>query len=225
MKTAKKTLSIISIVTLAGAVLMLILWVFGVKGIFKFPLVAVLESMAIICAGSAFSINALLILPKKKKLAIVDFSLLGSLTLLSILTFWIEAMSSSIFGKIVLILGIATIFFNIIVSNYLKLAKNKLALQIVTYCLIVIIDILLTLQILGINLFDSEVFVKIFIALCLATFVMLIVLVILAKKSPTSDIVSDKVDFIKVDKKEYDAMKFRIQELEKELHELKNKEI
>lgn len=222
MKTAKKTLSIISITTLAIAVLMLILSVFGVKGIFKFPSVAVLESMAIICVGSAFAINALLIFPKKRKLAIVDLSLISSLTLLSILTFWIEVVSSSVFGKIVLILGIATVFFNIIITNFLKLGKNKLVLQIITYCLIVVVDILLTLQIVGIDLFDIEGFTKIFIALCLVTFVMLIVLVILAKKSPTSEQPDDnKKDFVKVDKKEYEEMKQRIQELESEIALLK----
>lgn len=224
MKTARKTLSIVSIVSLVVAVLMLILSVFGVKGIYKYPSVAVLESMSIICVGSALAINALLIFPKKKRLAIVDLSLLGSLTLLSIITFWVEAVSNSFFGKIVLILGIATIFFNIIVSNYLKLGKNKLALQVITYSLIVILDILLTLQILGINLFDLDWFSKVFIVLCLITFVMLIVLLILAKKSPDFQSNADKTDYIKVDKKEYDAMKLKIQELEKELQKLKSEE-
>lgn len=224
MKTAKKTLSIIAIVSLASAVLMLIMAVFGVEGIFKYPLLAVMESLAIICAGSALAINALLIFPKKRKLAIVDLSLLSSLTMLSILTFWIEAISSSFFGKIVLILGIATIFFNIIIANYLKLSKNKLALQIVTYSLIVIIDILLTLQILGVDLFDSDAFSKLFIVLCLVTFVLLIVIIILAKKAPSENL-AEKTEYVKVDKKEYEEMKKRLQQLEAELESYKNKDL
>lgn len=224
MKTAKRTLSIIAISSLVGAVLMLILAVFGVEGLFKYPLLAVMETLAIICVGSALSINALLIFPKKKKLAIVDLSLLSSLTLLSIITFWIEAVSNSFFGKIVLILGIATIFFNIIVSNYLKLAKSKLALQIITYCLIIVLDILLTMQILGVNLFDLDWFAKVFIVLCLVTFVMLIVLIILAKKSPVGEHLvdnEDKTKYVKIEKSEYEAMKQKIAELEKEIETLK----
>lgn len=229
MKIAKKTLSIVAIVTLVVAVGMLLLSLFGVKGIFDYPLVAILETAGIICVGSAFSLNALIIYPKKKNLAIVDLSLLGSLTLLSIIVFWIKAASDSPFGKIVLVLGLATIFFNIIISNYLKLAKNKLVLQIITYCLIVVLDVLLTLQIVGLRLFAMDWFLKMFIALCLVTFVLLIVLVILAKKVPqaensTTSVVKElKENYIQIEKKEYEELKQRIQELEKELEDLKNK--
>lgn len=224
MKTAKKVLTITSICSIVIVVGLLISALFGANA-FEFPLVAVLVSFGIICAGTSLTLNALNIMPKHRILAIVDMALLGLLVLLGIIISWSNFSTNYIFNKITLILGMIAILFNIIVAYYLKLGKKLLILQVVTYVLISVIDLLLTLQICDIKLFDIDWFVKLFIALCLITFLMFIVLAVLSKKDSqdSEDVVASKDEMIKISKAEYDALKTRISELEKENIELKSK--
>lgn len=224
MKTAKKVLTITSICSIVIVVGLLISALLGAS-VFKFPLVAVLLSFGIICAGTGLALNALNIMPRRRILAIVDMALLGLLVLLGIIISWSNFSTNYIFNKITLILGMVAILFNIIVAYYLKLGKKLLVLQIVTYVLISVIDILLTLQICDVKLFEISWFVKLFIALCLITFLMFIVLAVLSKKNSqdSEDTTSTKGEMLQISKTEYDALKARISELEKENSELKSK--
>lgn len=225
MKIAKKVLTITSICSIVIVVGVLISTLFGAHA-FEFPLVAVLVSFGIICAGTSLALNALNIMPKRKNLAIVDLALLGLLVLLGIIISWSNFSTNYIFNKITLILGMIAILFNIIVAYYLKLGKKLLVLQIVTYALISIIDILLTLQICDVKLFEIDWFVKLFIALCLITFLMFIVLAVLGKKNSQeseNSSIQTKQDMLQISKTECDALKARIAELEKENSELKAK--
>lgn len=220
MKITKKTLTITSLITLIISVGMLILSIFNVP-IFKNPNVQILLSFASICAGSIFALNGLQIFNKKRTLSIVDLSLIGLLVVLGILTIWLNSKLPQLFVQLVSILALATVFFNIIVANYIKLEKSKLALQVVTYSLIVVIDILLSLQILNVNLFGYDWFVKVFIVLCLVTFVLLVVLIVLSKKIPDTENKSN-IEYVKITKQEYEDLKNQIATYEAEIKRLKN---
>lgn len=223
MKIAKKTLTITSLVTLIIAVGMLILAIFNIP-IFKNPNLQILLSFSSICVGAIFALNGLQIFNKRKKLSIVDLSLIGTLVVFGLLTIWLNKWLPDLFVQIFSILALATIFFNIIVSNYLRLGRTKLVLQTLTYVLIIVIDILISLQILGVNLFNIDWFVKLFVVLCLVAFVLLVVLVVLAKKIPENDlkqIIVAKEQTITISKQEYEDLLSKIATLEEENKKLK----
>ncbi|MBQ4557802.1 MAG: hypothetical protein IJA61_00290 [Clostridia bacterium] len=221
MKTAKRILTGVSLGTMSAAVLMLLLALFGLsKIIFSGVGLNFLLSFAIISIASAFSINACNILSKRRVIATINLSLLGVSTFLFILTIWIENFPK-LLSNMTYILAIATIFFSIIVSLNLKLGKRQKVLQILTYTTIIIIDIMLSMLILGVELFEIDGLGTLFVALCLVTFGLLCATAILGKKAASDNTKSDK-NTITITKEEYNNLKNRITELENEINQLKN---
>lgn len=225
MTKLRKGLTISSIVTLVVAVGMLIGAIFGLK-VFEGTLLKILLTFSIFCVGSTLYLNAIDIYSKKRILSIVDMALLGVLIVLGLIIVWTGTQLSSTFGRITAILSLATILFNIIISNYLKLGKSQKVLQIITYSLIIVLDILLTLVICGVKLFDYSWFWKVFAVLCLVTFILLVTLSILSKKVKPEQVInvthSVKEGYIEVEKTVYEALIAKVEKLENELEKLKN---
>lgn len=226
MVKLRKGLTISSITTLVLSVGLLIGAIFGLK-VFEGVGLKFLLTFAILCAGSLLYINAIDIFPKRRILSIVDMALLGLLIILGLIIVWASIALMSTFGKITAILSLATILFNIIVSIYLKLGKSQQVLQFITYGLIIVLDILLTIIICGVNLFQYNWVWEVFAVLCLITFVLIVTLLILSKKVKPNEVITKNEDktikegYIEVEKSVYDALIAKVEKLEKELEELK----
>lgn len=216
----KKILSYVAIASLGIAIVMLITAIFGVEifdGVgFKF-----LISFVIIAAGCGFSLNAVSLYKKNQTISIVSLALLGVSSLMGILCFWFDM--GLFINRITGVISIISVLFISIINNVLRLANKYLILQIVTYALIVIIDISLTLLIFGLSVFEVEILWQLFIAVCLVAFALNCTLSIMAKKNinETASEEKEKIKTIKISEEEYNQMKQKIEELEKELSLLK----
>lgn len=180
MKTTKKILMYSSLTTLAVCIVLLIGAIFGLKT-FEGAILKLLKTCATIAIAGFFAINALTMTDKNKIMGYVCAGLLGFLSLLLLVIYWAN-ISWGVFQQLVFVLAIATILFNIIVNLNLKLDKNFLVLQIVTYILIAVIDIVLTLVIFGSTILANGTVLKLFIAGCIVVFGLLCALGILGKK-------------------------------------------
>lgn len=218
MEKAKKILTYIALATMGISVFMLILAIFGVK-IFDLDgvLFKILLSFATIAVASAFSINALNILKTQKIIPYISLGLLSLCSLFGFIVYWTN-FELGVFNTITGVLAIATVFFCIIVSLNNKNQKRFFALQIITYIVICIVDIILSLLICGVEVFNA-IPSEIFWVACLVAFGLLCTLAILGKKK-NGEVIDDK-KYIRVDKTEYESLKNRLQELEEENAELK----
>ena len=214
MNKIRKILTIVSVSTMAIAVIMLISAVFGAK-VFQGIALNFLLTFAVISVASAFAINSLNVLKTQKIVAYISLALLALSSLFGIITFWTN-FSNALFGQITAILAIATAFFCIIISTNNKVQKRFLVLQIITYAIAVFIDIILTLLIVGVSVFKVNGMVEIFIVACLVAFALLCALGILGKKKDNTE---DKLN--KVEKVDYQALLNKIQKLEEENAKLK----
>ena len=217
MNKTRKVLTIIAVATMSISVLMLILAVFKVN-IFNSIALNFLLSFATISVASAFAINALNILKRQKIIPCISLILLGISTLFGLINYWTN-FSNLLFARITAILAIATAFFCIIVSLNNKIQKKYLALQIVTYLIIVFINIVLSLLISGVNVFNMKGFAEIFFVACLVAFGLLCALAILGKKKDNLEEIGTVI------KEKYNTQQLlnRIKELEAENAELKEK--
>lgn len=220
MKLAKKVLSGISLGSMILAVVMLLVALFGgSEFVFSGVGLDLLLSFAIIAVASAFAINACNVYSRKKIISIINLSLLGLCVLLGLLSVWIGDFPL-LLANITYVLAIATVFFGIIVSLNLKLGKRQRVLQGITYVCVIVIDIILTLLIFGVDVFAVDGLSTMFIALCLVAFALLCATAILGKKSITEDVNSS--DMITISKIEYENLKAKVFELQQEIKELKN---
>ena len=225
MKLARKLLLILTLGSLFAGVGILISSIFG-NNIFTGTWLKVLLSLATIVVAGAFTFNALNFMRKNKIIAYITICLISVLTVLAFIIYWATFELPPTFTKIVEILAMTTVFFNIIVSNYLKLGKSNIILQFVTYFLIAVIDVILILEILSINVL---VYIpKTFVIACLVVFALLITLMVLGKKVPEETKVNNKEvlkdndeNFVKIKKVEYEALLKKIGALEAEIETLK----
>lgn len=215
----QKAFVIVSISTVGLAMMLLIAAVFGLK-VFDNPyLLALLLSLAVIAAGCFFANNALDMFESKKVLSIMCLVLLAISAMLGFVHFWSKFSLPEAFGKLTGIIVISSVLIVIIVTTYGALNKKFFVLQMITYSLVGIIDILLVLLILGVKLFDIKGFATIFVIICIVAFALLCTTNILSKR--INKIV--EAGYIKVSKEEYNNLKQRVEELEKENAELKSK--
>lgn len=226
MKKTRKILTIISIVSMIVSVLMLIGAIFGLK-VFEGVLLKFLLTFAVVAVGCAFAINAVSIYGRNRKVSLVSLSLLSLSVLFALIIFWAGFDMSVGFNKFTLILGMLTVFFNIIVSLIIRLDRRYLVLQIITYSLVLVIDIILTLQIVNVDVFGIKNFWKFFLAICLVAFAMLCTTGILGRKYDGGEQKSgdkegkEKQGFVKISQNEYDELKSKIKALEEENATLK----
>ncbi|MBO7085514.1 MAG: bZIP transcription factor [Bacilli bacterium] len=216
----QKTLVIVSISTVGLVMAMLIAAVFKAPVFDKDKiLLPIMLSLAVIAAGCFFANNALDMFEDKKPLSISCLVLLAFSAILGFIHFWSKFSLSEGFGKFTGIVVITSVLFVIIVTTYGALDKHFFVLQMITYVLVGLIDVVLIMTILGADLFHGA-FTTIFVVTCIAAVALLLTTNILGKR--LGKIV--EAGFIKVNKAEYEALKQRVEELEKENAELKSRQ-
>lgn len=215
IKKSKKILTVISIVSLSISITLLISAIFGVDLFKKGPLEYFFLSLVTICASSFFMIKSLTIALSRKIVSIITIILLIFSTIGGIIIYWTGMDKSITFNKIVGVLAIATVLFITIVSTYIKLDRLYLVLQIVTYCTTIIVDIILSLIICGVDVLENETVEKLFFALLLIAFALLGIINIIAVKSINNE------KYIRIKEEEYKELLDRVTQLEKENLELK----
>ena len=221
MKETRKIITFISLAGLTGCVGLLIAAIFGVK-VFEGTILNVLLSLAIVTAGTAISINAINYMNKKKILSFISLALTGALMVLAIIIVWGAIAWSNALTKITVLLAIATIFFNVIVAYRLKLENRYFAIQIATYVLLGVLDIVLTLLVFEVNLFAYSWFWQPFTVLVIVVVGFLAALSILGRRA--NDIGSVDNEKMLITRAEYNSMLKKIADLEAELADKKSKE-
>ncbi len=198
MEKTRKILSIITIVFTALLSLLLIFWLFGLDllGDNKLKVFLTLGSLAV---GGFFAINSLNMTIKNKTLGWVSFGLITGAVFLIILTSWLNVKNNTV-SNITITLGLISVLFNIIVSSGLDLGKSHLAIQIIVYIIVGILDVFATLLIFGV-LDISKVWAWL-VTLILVALVGVIVLKVLAKRIIAGALIEDD-SMVKVSKKEY----------------------
>ena len=227
MKTTKKILMYSSLATLSVCIIMLISALFGAK-VFEGVLLKLLITCAVIAIAGFFSINAITITNKNKTVGYVCLGLLAILSLCLLIITW-ASVKWGTFNKLVFILLITTIFVNIIVTLLLKLDKSFFVLQLITYALIVALDIVIALLIWGKPVLNNPTVLKLFVAGCIAVFGLLCALVILSKKVEKDGFSKHSEDLSLLEEKvkqlelENATLKAENEKLKSENESLKNK--
>ena len=219
MVKAKKVLSFLAIGSTLVAIGLLIASIFGLN-LFTGVWLKALSTLATVAIASIFAINAVSFIKFKRTLAMVCLVLIGALAALSIILDWVPNLPAIIM-QITWVLALATVFFNIIVTNVIKLGSSHSVLQAITYILIVAIDVVLSLLILDIvNLFVYNMVPELFATACLVVLALLITLLVLSKKSmnPEGGLSNDG-KMITISVEEYNFMKAKIADLESKLND------
>lgn len=224
MKKTKKILTFVSLACVLVSVAMLIGAIFKLP-IFKKPLLNILLSLATIGVATAFSVNSISIYKKNRSISIATIALMTATTVMALIIYFTNFTTPVYFNKVIIVLGMFAVLFNIIISLILKLDKKYLVLQIITYLIILAIDIILTLQVFRVNVFGIKGFWKFFLVLCLVAFGLLCTTSIIGRKTVTDekDEINTKPKTANISNEEYFALLQKVEKLKAENAELKRR--
>jgi hypothetical protein len=219
MKSLKKWLMIVSIAALSIVLVLGIIYIFNNdlddSGVF----LKIALSLATVSIACFYGLNTLNLYPIKKTLALISFAFIALSALMALIVFWTPLLEEG--GDFVSVMGTLAVFsvlFNLIVSTNIKLGSAHKVLQWITYGVLFAIDLVITLQIWGADLFHDG-FGKFFFSGCFIEIGLLITLAVLAKKNVDMTPEKDQIapNRILVDATEYEALKKRVAELEAQL--------
>lgn len=149
---------------------------------------------------------------RKNKLGYISSSLILLSAFMMILQIWLAYLVPD-FGetyiKIVLIISALSIFFSIVVNNYITLGKNLLVVQIIGYVTFIYFEFALVSTIS----FDLELVNIPFWIITIVWIVMFLILKIKSKEFKTNS-----SEMITITRQEYDDLKNKIKELEEMLN-------
>lgn len=224
-KMVKKVLTIIALVTLIIDIGLLISAIFGAP-VFEWGILTkILLSSVTLTVASAFAITAVGYINKQRVLSIITLSMLGLLCIFAFVIYWNSILFNNVFTQITVTLAILTVTFCLLVNVGVRLDKKFFALQIVTYILMAISDILLILLVWGVPLFSIAVLSQIIGVIFLVTFALLCSLSILSRKNQSvNDETKVSVESVTISKLEYQALKRENEELKAEIKKLKGEE-
>ncbi|MGN0961087.1 MAG: hypothetical protein ACI4PF_02670 [Christensenellales bacterium] len=201
MEKAKKLVTILTIITTSIASLLLIMLLFSFKP-FGDSNGNVIITFACLAVGGFFTINSLNMLERNKVLGWISFSLIVLSVLLIILTTWVK-FDNSFINNFVIVLGLLSVLFTIIVSSGLELGRTKLVIQIIVYIVVGVTCIFFSLMIFGvIDLLDKLIWL---VSLIILSVLGIIILKVLAKKTVNDYIKQDK-DMVRISKEEYQML-------------------
>ncbi len=222
MERTKKSFLIASLVSLAITCLFFILAIFGVK-VFDGIWLRFLLIFASLCVGCGFLVNELNVLKRNKILGILSISFLSVSIIFALIIFCTPLLDDgSIFNTITAIIALFSTFFMIIISLATKLEKKLLILQITTYIILFLLEILISILIAGYPLFDVNAMTEIFSVVCVISVGLLIALWILSTKKTTNEGSLDK-EYIKVLKQDYNKLIEENKNLKKQIDDLTKK--
>ncbi len=168
-----------------------------------------------IAVASAFSFNAVALAEKGNKIiAIISGCLIWLSAILFELFFIGVIDSGTILLKVAGTLAVFSVMFTIVVSMALKLKKSLTWMQITTFSLMAIIDVMLSLQIFGLDVIQETIGI-IFAIACVITIALLFVMGAIAKKK-IYDVVEDgsaNGENVTISKEEYEELKQEIKRL------------
>ena len=224
-KKVKKVLTIIALVTLIIDIGLLISAIFGAP-VFEWGILTkILLSSVTLTVASAFAITAVGYINKQRVLSIITLSMLGLLCIFAFVIYWNSILFNNVFTQITVTLAILTVTFCLLVNVGVRLDKKFFALQIVTYILMAISDILLILLVWGVPLFSIAVLSQIVGVIFLVTFALWCSLSILSRKNQSvNDETKVSVESVTISKLEYQALKRENEELKAEIKKLKGEE-
>lgn len=224
-KKVKKVLTIIALVTLIIDIGLLISAIFGAP-VFEWGILTkILLSSVTLTVASAFAITAVGYINKQRVLSIITLSMLGLLCIFAFVIYWNSILFNNVFTQITITLAILTVTFCLLVNVGVRLDKKFFALQIVTYILMAISDILLILLVWGVPLFSIAVLSQIIGVIFLVTFALWCSLSILSRKNQSvNDETKVSVESVTISKLEYQALKRENEELKAEIKKLKGEE-
>ena len=222
MERTKKSFLIASLVSLAITCLFFILAIFDVK-VFDGIWLRFLLIFASLCVGCGFLVNELNVLKRNKILGILSISFLSVSIIFALIIFCTPLLDDgSIFNTITAIIALFSTFFMIIISLATKLEKKLLILQITTYIILFLLEILISILIAGYPLFDVNAMTEIFSVVCVISVGLLIALWILSTKKTTNEGSLDK-EYIKVLKQDYNKLIEENKNLKKQIDDLTKK--
>lgn len=218
----KKIVAIVSIscVSVAAVIgLSLLFNIFGIRDNAKLMsfIGSVMLTILSLFVGSLFSLNSIDAINRKNILGYISAGLIIVSTLLVIITVWGNFGNPSsafwgVFGKISCVFAACSIFLSVLIANLIKHGLNLLPIQIICYVTLAVIESDLVMLIITSKLVIGTLWL---IASAIVCFVMSIVLSIKGKMSKDTQTITISVD-------EYNKLKERIVQLEKELNEAKN---
>ncbi len=221
MNKTKKSLMIVSLVTLAISCLMLILAVFKVDvfhGIaLRFLLIFATTSLA--CAIAISEIN---IIERKRILGFVGLGLLALSVLMALVVFCSPLLFNyNVFNRITGIVAVLSVAFIAVLSIYSKLQKSLLGLQIPTYVALGVLAIMISILIGGFNLLEIKGMLEVLIIDAIVTAGLLIASSVIASKRKDGDKPETKQESeLEMLKKENLRLKQENEELKAKLAEL-----
>ena len=214
LKKMQKPLTITSIVGVGLIIVMLILSLLGaLKNMFDGTyLTAILLTLVLVTVCVFFLNSCLDIIESKTKLALVTCGLLLLSSVLLLIWIWYSngvankedtRKINETYARISGIIAITTVLFTIIVTSNTKLHKHFIPLQVITFVLVGAIDVMLVLQICGVEVLKNGV-LTIFIIMCVITFGLLCTINILSKRLAKDEPVDS--GYVKIKKEEYLAL-------------------
>lgn len=221
MNKTKKSLMIVSLVTLAISCLMLILAVFKVDvfhGIaLRFLLIFATTSLA--CAIAISEIN---IIERKRILGFIGLGLLTLSVLMALVVFCSPLLFNyNVFNRITGIVAVLSVAFIAVLSIYSKLEKSLLGLQIPTYVALGVLALMISILIGGFNLLEIKGMLEVLIIDAIVTVGLLIASSVIASKRKDGDKPETKQESeLEMLKKENLRLKQENEELKAKLAEL-----
>lgn len=221
MNKTKKSLMIVSLVTLAISCLMLILAVFKVDvfhGIaLRFLLIFATTSLA--CAIAISEIN---IIERKRILGFIGLGLLTLSVLMALVVFCSPLLFNyNVFNRITGIVAVLSVAFIAVLSIYSKLEKSLLGLQIPTYVALGVLALMISILIGGFNLLEIKGMLEVLIIDAIVTVGLLIASSVIASKRKDGNKPETKQESeLEMLKKENLRLKQENEELKAKLAEL-----
>ena len=182
--------------------LMLIASLFGIADL-EGAYAKILLSAITFGVGATFAINATIIKCKGYKMvSYIAYGLIAVSSILFLLLIWV---GGDIIFKAAIVVGVSSIFANIIMGNVVSLGKKYFAVQMIEYAMIVFIDVVIILLVFGVEwLFENDILPRLFYTACIVASVGMITLAVLSKKSGDSEkVVEEDGSSVTISKKEY----------------------
>ena len=223
MNKTKKSLMIVSLVTLAISCLMLILAVFKVD-VFHGIALRLLLIFAPTSLACAIAISEINIIERKRILGFIGLGLLTLSVLMALVVFCSPLLFNyNVFNRITGIVAVLSVAFIAVLSIYSKLEKSLLGLQIPTYVALGVLALMISILIGGFNLLEIKGMLEVLIIDAIVTVGLLIASSVIASKRKDGNKPETKqeseLEMLKTEnlrlKQENEELKAKLAELQK----------
>ena len=221
MNKTKKSLMIVSLVTLAISCLMLILAVFKVD-VFHGIALRFLFIFATTSLACAIAISEINVIERKRILGFIGLGLLTLSVLMALVVFCSPLLFNyNVFNRITGIVAVLSVAFIAVLSIYSKLEKSLLGLQIPTYVALGVLALMISILIGGFNLLEIKGMLEVLIIDAIVTVGLLIASSVIASKRKDDNKPETKQESeLEILKKENLRLKQENEELKAKLAEL-----